>query len=169
MNYLTHSDKIIFKWLFGLTAQRNCLWVKYLSKTGDGPLYLLFALSIWYFAPQHGRLFVYSALLAYSLELPVYLILKNLFKRQRPFDFPLNWQAHITPSDKFSLPSGHTAAAFLMASLIANYFPTFAVFVYLWAMAVGCSRVLLGVHYPSDIIAGAALGVAFAHLSMSVF
>jgi undecaprenyl-diphosphatase len=64
------------------------------------------------------------------------------------------------------LPSGHTAAAFLMASILSSFYPSVTVFVYLWALSIGFSRVLLGVHYPGDILAGAALGLGISALSI---
>jgi undecaprenyl-diphosphatase len=169
MKSLAQTDREIFNWLFKLTARRNCRWVKLLSKTGDGQIYLLIGLLLWLFEPQDGALFLYTALFAYSLELPIYIVLKKHLKRQRPCDILQNFRAHITPSDKFSLPSGHTAAAFLMASIISSFYPSVAIAVYLWAGFIGLSRVLLGVHYPGDILAGAALGLTISALSVATF
>jgi undecaprenyl-diphosphatase len=139
----------------------------WISKTGDGQLYVLIAGTLWWLEPQHGLLFLYSALLAYGLELPIYLLLKQVLKRQRPCDSSSKLDAHIVPSDKFSLPSGHTAAAFLMASLVSHFYPSIAVLVYAWAFMIGCSRVFLGVHYPGDIVAGAVLGLGVSTMSLS--
>ena len=94
------------------------------------------------------------ALLAFAAELPLYLLLKNALRRQRPVGLPV----FITPSDRYSLPSGHTAAAFLMATVLAASFPLWAPLLFLWAILVGASRLLLGVHYLSDLVAGALLG-----------
>lgn len=165
MNLLTRADTQVFYWLFNQTSGRDCRVIKLISKTGDGHIYLIAGLLLWWLEPQDGKLFLYTGLLAYALELPLYLLLKKLFKRQRPCDLLQNFKAHLTPSDKFSLPSGHTAAAFLMASLVASFYPSVSVLVYIWASLIGLSRVLLGVHYPSDILAGAALGISISLLS----
>ena len=169
MNPLAKSDKALFDWMFGLTAKRDCRWVIWLSKTGDGQLYLIIGLLLYWLEPKNGPLFLYSALLAYALEVPIYLLLKRILKRQRPCDISMRFTAHIVPADKFSLPSGHTAAAFLMASLISHFYPSLAFVAYTWASSIGCSRVLLGVHYPGDIVAGAALGLSISAMSLLVF
>lgn len=168
MNLFARTDTKLFYWLFNMTAKRDCWLIKWVSKSGDGHIYLLIGLVLWAFEPMDGAIFLYTALLAYALELPVYVVLKKLFKRQRPCDLFNNLNAHVTPSDKFSLPSGHTAAAFLMASLIAHFYPSMTFIVYAWASTIGLSRVLLGVHYPSDIFAGATLGLTISFLSLNI-
>ncbi|MEL3921385.1 MULTISPECIES: phosphatase PAP2 family protein [Aeromonas] len=128
-----------------------------ISRTGDGPLYGVLGALLWW---QGERELVGQVLLAFALELPLYLLLKNSLKRQRPVGLPV----FITPSDRYSLPSGHTAAAFLMATLLATAFPLWAPLLFSWAALVGASRLLLGVHYLSDLVAGALLGGGCAML-----
>ena len=70
--------------------------------------------------------------------------------------------ALIEPSDKFSFPSGHTAAAFVFAAVLAAFYPLLALPAFVLATLIGLSRVMLGVHYPGDIVAGAVLGLLSA-------
>ena len=165
---ITKYDTAIFHWLYDLTKHRDCRAIVWLSRTGDGYLYFVIGLLLMCFEPEHGEIFLYTALMAYGLELPLYVVLKKAFKRPRPCDFLANLTAHVTPSDKFSLPSGHTAAAWLMATIIAFYYPSFALLAYTWASLIGLSRILLGVHYPTDVIAGALLGLTIAQLSLTI-
>ena len=102
--------------------------------------------------------FFMIALTAFAVERPIYFILKNTLKRRRPPDIVPNFKCLVTPSDQFSFPSGHTMAAFLLTGLVVVEFGAIALPMYLWATAVGASRVILGVHFPSDILAGASLG-----------
>jgi undecaprenyl-diphosphatase len=74
----------------------------------------------------------------------------------------------ITPADRFSFPSGHATAAFLFAGLAAVSFPVLAPFAYVWASLIALSRVVLGVHFPSDILAGALLGSAIAYFILQL-
>ncbi|PSV25298.1 MULTISPECIES: phosphatase PAP2 family protein [unclassified Photobacterium] len=131
------------------------------SRTGDGHLYAMIGLLIWWGDQQQGGAFIFYGLLMFLIELPLYWLLKNSFKRSRPVSLP----SFIKPSDRYSLPSGHTAAAFMMAALISSFYPSYSEMVWLWASCIGFSRVLLGVHYLSDIIAGALLGFACFELA----
>ncbi len=97
---------------------------RYLSRTGNGELYvLLMAVLYWQQGLESGLL--RTMFCAFLLERPVYFILKNSFKRNRPEAALMNFHSSIKPSDQFSFPSGHTSAAFLVATLISAYFPAF--------------------------------------------
>lgn len=90
--------------------------------------------------------------------------LKKVFRRARPFyvieELPSKSIRYPDPADIFSFPSGHATASFTIASSIAWSYPEWYVIlpIGLWASGVSISRVWLGVHYPSDILAGALLG-----------
>lgn len=144
--------------------RRVSFWV---SKSADGPLYALFALMLYWRGAHADQQLVSLLGLAFCIELPAYLILKNLFRRPRPAVALAGViRAHIEPSDRFSLPSGHTAGAFVMISCIAVAAPLWLPLLLLWGLAVGMSRVLLGVHFPGDILAGMLLGCCSTVLAM---
>lgn len=133
-----------------------------LSKTADGWLYpLIPALVLALEYPQPG-LFLQACLVAFASERAVYWVVKNAFRRRRPARVVRGYQSHIIASDEFSFPSGHTSAAFMMVTLlIAFYGPAFII-LYAWSLLVGASRVILGVHFPTDTLVGALMGTTFA-------
>lgn len=137
-------------------------WARNASRSGDGYLQVLLPTVILLAdAPQGSRFFV-VVLVAFSFQLPIYWVLKNSLKRRRPPDVIPSFKSSITASDKFSFPSGHSAAAFLLANLTVLFYGIIAWPLYLWATVVALSRVALGVHFPSDILAGIALGTLVA-------
>jgi undecaprenyl-diphosphatase len=68
--------------------------------------------------------------------------------------------ALIAEPDRFSFPSGHAAAAMSVALMYGVAFPLAAPLLLLLALVVGFSRVILGVHYPGDVVAGQAIALA---------
>ncbi len=162
------ADTGAFLWLHVTKQIPYRKSVRWLSRSGDGYLYVLIGLVIWWLEPALGPKFAAACVLAYMLEVVLYLVLKNLIKRNRPAIHIASYKPWITPSDQFSFPSGHTAAAFVFAGLMCEFYPAVAGLFLLWASLIGLSRVLLGVHYPSDIAAGALLGTSCAITAASV-
>src|SRR5262249_1237666 len=70
--------------------------------------------------------------------------------------------ALVAPPDRFSMPSGHATCAFAIAVSVSALEPAGAALACAWALAVSASRVVLGVHYPFDVAAGALLGALSA-------
>jgi membrane-associated phospholipid phosphatase len=94
---------------------------------------------------------------------------KKIIHRKRPFEeYPF-----IVKRDAgggYSFPSGHTSAAFTTATSLSLYFPKWYVIVpsYLWAGSVAYARVYQGVHYPSDVFAGAIVGAGSAWVGWKI-
>lgn len=162
---MTAYDTRALHWVLSRPGRtRLARLARFCSRFGDGPTYAVLGLVLFYAEPINGPLFFVQALAAFLLELPIYILLKQLIRRPRPADLPDPLEALIRPSDRFSFPSGHAGAAFLMATLITIHYPVWALAAYPLALMVGFSRVVLGVHYPGDIVAGAILGASCAVL-----
>lgn len=153
-------------------SDRTCAPFRKISTTADGHLYVLSAIFCWLLIKEPGSHFISLLCISFMVERPIYLILKNGLKRSRPAQIIPGFSSVIIPSDHFSFPSGHTSGAFIFATALAmsltdanstlgiNAETLLIIAFYSWAVMVGVSRVMLGVHFPGDTLAGATLGTS---------
>jgi undecaprenyl-diphosphatase len=132
------------------------------SRLGDAPMWLLLALLLPVLDPAHGVRVTLELLALGAVNLVVYAALKFTIRRARPCQQCAGIQARIEALDRFSFPSGHTLHAVAFAALLSQWYPALAPLVAVFAAVVALSRVVLGVHYPSDVVAGAVLGLSSA-------
>src|ERR1700739_3344628 len=97
----------------------------------------------------------------------LYTLLKHLFVRERPFITHTAIDRAAVPLDRYSFPSGHTLHAVSFAWQASAHFPELAWVLLPLAGLIASSRMVLGLHYPSDVLAGAAIGAALAELGLS--
>ena len=167
-NSLTRWDTLLFNRIFGWGDRRILSRsFRIISWSANGCFYPLLAFYVYLaFSPAVSKSFLLSALLAFPLERLLYHLLKQSMKRDRPCEGIVDVQFRVRPPDQFSFPSGHTASAFLMMTLLTNFFPVLRIPTLLWASTVGIARVYLGVHYPTDVLAGAILGIFTARVGI---
>ncbi|OAZ05148.1 phosphatase PAP2 family protein [Flavobacterium succinicans] len=97
------------------------------------------------------------------------IVLKETIKTERPFvTYPEIEK--LTSAGGYSMPSAHTSIAFATATSLSMAYPKWYVIApsFVWASAVGYSRMHLGVHYPSDVVAGALIGSGSAYLTYKI-
>ena len=96
--------------------------------------------------------------------------LKYTIDRQRPYEKYPDKIRPIEPEDSPSFPSGHTTAAFSLATSLSITYPKWYVIApsAIWACGVGLARINQGVHYPSDVLTGAGIGVGCAFVNVYV-
>jgi len=112
------------------------------------------------------RLWALQLLLAIAGLAAVVLVIKFIFRRRRPQG---EWGSIYRMTDPHSFPSGHAARAFLIAALVVAWGPSWLVpIIVLWAPLVALARVAMGLHYLSDIVGGALLGLAAAAICLYV-
>jgi len=103
------------------------------------------------------------------LNLVIYKTVKRYFARPRPYIACTSIRACTKSLDEHSFPSGHTLHAVSFSMLLALYYPHMAWPLALLTSLVALSRVVLGLHYPSDVAVGAAIGFATTKLVLLLF
>jgi undecaprenyl-diphosphatase len=137
-----------------------------ISKLGDGAFWyvLIVLLPVVY-----GETAVYPALRMAAVGLigvALYKYLKSRLVRERPYISLAGIVPGTGALDRYSFPSGHTLHAVSFTTLAVRDFPELAWLLVPFAALIAASRVVLGLHYPSDVAAGALVGAALATLSM---
>jgi len=167
LDHIHRGDVITFNWC--MRRKRRELFTRagrLISKTADGPWYLLPPLALSCVDAQLALHLTLVLMLGFALERPLYALLKKGLRRNRPAQTLPGFQSFVAPADQFSFPSGHTSGAFLVATATGGLAPELAPALFPWAALVGLSRVFLGVHFPTDIAAGAAVGGSLGWLAL---
>ena len=138
------------------------------SRLGDGVFWYLLMLGIVLVQGWEGL--AVSAHLAATgvVALLLYRWLKRWTRRPRPFASDIRIRALVRPLDEFSFPSGHTLHAVSFTVVALAYFPLLAWVLIPFAASVAASRVVLGLHYPSDVLAATGIGVVLASASLQI-
>ena len=102
-----------------------------------------------------------------AVGLALYKVLKRTLVRERPFVGLVGIECAMPPLDRYSFPSGHTLHAVAFTVIAVGHVPWLAVLLVPFALLVAASRVVLGLHYPSDVAVGALLGAALASVSFA--
>ncbi len=103
-----------------------------------------------------------------ALGVLIYSLLKRTFVRERPFITHASIDRAAAPLDRYSFPSGHTLHAVAFTWQAVAHFPELSWVLVPLAALIAASRVVLGLHYPSDVLAGGALGAALAELGLAL-
>ena len=148
-------------------------WIRYwmiaATRMGDGWLwYGLGIMLLLYGGPQR-----FSAIGAAGAAavggIFVFKVLKRLSQRQRPCQIEPHCWSKVLPPDKFSFPSGHTMTAFSIALVISYFYKSLEGTLFFVAFSIAVSRVVLGMHFLSDVLAGMVLGVALGCAAITAF
>ena len=145
------------------------LWMICATRGGDGGLWYAMGLIILLFGGSDRFLAVGSAGLAAGAGILVFLKLKRVTGRRRPCAIEPSCWARLLPPDQFSFPSGHTITAFAVSLPMMHFYPELAAGLLFCACSIAISRILLGLHFLSDVVVGAAIGMLLGFASYAIF
>jgi len=138
------------------------------SRLGDGIIWYVLILALPCIYGDHALRPAIVMALTGALGLLVYKVLKRAFVRERPFITHAAIDLAMPPLDRYSFPSGHTLHAVSFALQASVHFPQLAPVLVPLALTIAASRVVLGLHYPTDVLAGAVLGASLGGLGLSL-
>ena len=139
----------------------------FFAHSGDSWFWWLALLSLWFFSNSMWRRWEVVESVGIGGLAALVMGIKFLVRRKRPEG---EWGSIYRNTDPHSFPSGHAARAFLIAVVASALAPAWlAILLWIWAPLVSIARVAMGVHYVSDVVAGAALGIAVALIGLQFY
>jgi undecaprenyl-diphosphatase len=145
-----------------LQAARLVSWL------GDGIFWYALMLAMLARSPRESALPVLHMLFVGAVCTAAYKMLKRGTLRPRPYQSLQGVEAGAMPLDAFSFPSGHTLHAVAFTLVALAHWPWLAALLVPFTLLTAACRVILGLHYPSDVLAGALIGGAVASASLAI-
>ncbi len=139
------------------------------TRGGDGWLWYALGGILVFYGGGHRFEAIGAAGSAAVLGIFVFRVLKNTSRRQRPCEIEPHCWSSILPPDKYSFPSGHSITAFAVALSVGLFYPDLMAYLLTVAFLIASSRIILGMHFLSDVVVGSALGVVLGTASFYVF
>ncbi len=139
------------------------------TRLGDGWLWYALGIILIVYGGERRFVAIAAAAAASLAGILIFRELKKGSRRKRPCEIEPHCWATILPPDKFSFPSGHSITAFAVALSVGLFYPDLQGCLLAVAVLIASSRIILGMHFLSDVLAGSAIGVGLGILSFHVF
>ncbi len=139
-----------------------------ISRLGNGIFWYTLIALIAVLDAEQGYLAASHMLLTGLAGVVIYKLLKSKTVRPRPFTRHAGIQLCTAPLDQYSFPSGHTLHAFSFTLVACAYYPFLLLPLALFTALVALSRMILGLHYPTDVAAGIVIGVLLGVISLGI-
>jgi len=140
-----------------------------ISRLGDGIFWYSLVLILPFIYGQDALLVSIHMALTGIAAVIVYKVIKRLTGRKRPCNAHEEIFLATDPLDYYSFPSGHTLHAVSFTIVVMQYYPDIGLICIPFTICVAFSRVVLGLHYPTDVFAGAGVGTALAVIGIQLF
>jgi undecaprenyl-diphosphatase len=138
----------------------------FFAHSGDSWFWAIALIALWVSGDSFWKKWAVLQFVGISLLAALVLSIKFLVRRRRPEG---EWGGIYRNTDPHSFPSGHAARSFLIAVIATGLGPVgVAILLWIWAPLVALARVAMGVHYVSDVVAGAALGIIVALIGLQI-
>jgi undecaprenyl-diphosphatase len=169
-NQIESSDHRLMRRVHRWKAPR---WFRLLmvlaTRGGDGWLWYALGLILYFYGGEHRFRAIGAAGSAAVSGILIFRALKNTSRRQRPCEIEPHCWSSILPPDKYSFPSGHSITAFAVALSFGLFYPQLMAYLLTVAFLIASSRIVLGMHFLSDVVVGSAIGVALGITTFHIF
>jgi undecaprenyl-diphosphatase len=140
-----------------------------MTRLGDGWLWYSIGLILLIWGGAQKFLAIGTATAAAATGIFLFRALKHASRRKRPCEIEPHCWSLILPPDKYSFPSGHSITSFAIAISVGMFYPSLQVVLFAIALLIASSRIILGMHFLSDVLAGSAIGMFLGYFSFHVF
>ncbi|HTM48634.1 MAG TPA: phosphatase PAP2 family protein [Bryobacteraceae bacterium] len=163
-SYISTRDHDLMRKLNGWRPPRWVrAWMILASRLGDGWLWYAIGLILLFFGGPVRFVAVGAATVSAALSLGLFLRIKRIINRRRPCEIESCSWSTLLPPDQFSFPSGHSMTAFSVTVPLSLFYPSLEPGLLFCAFSIALSRVMLGLHFLSDVLVGSALGAILGY------
>jgi len=145
------------------------VWAICATRGGDGWLWYVMLVVIALFGGVDRWATIAACSTSAFVGTLTFLYLKRKTSRKRPCAVATHCWANLLPPDQFSFPSGHSITAFAIAIPLGLFYPSLMVGLLVCALSIASSRILLGMHFLSDVVVGCVLGALFGYSSYLLY
>lgn len=139
------------------------------TRGGDGWLWYALGLILVLYGGEQRFAAIGAAASSVAAGIFLFRALKHTSRRKRPCEIEPHCWASILPPDKYSFPSGHSITAFAVAISLGLFYPYLQPALLVVAFLIAASRIILGMHFLSDVLAGSAIGVLLGVICFHIF
>lgn len=139
-----------------------------ISRLGNGGFWYSFIIILPLVHGSQAIIALLHIIIAALIVTIIYKSIKSTTLRVRPYKISSNILQNVAALDQFSFPSGHTMYAVSFSYILIQYYPQWGWVVVPFTILVSLSRLVLGLHYPSDVLAGIILGLLIGQFSFNV-
>jgi undecaprenyl-diphosphatase len=145
------------------------IWMIWSTRMGDGWIWYSIGLALLLFGGDRRFAALGAAVTAEATTVALFRTIKNASKRKRPCQIEAHCWSKVLPPDQFSFPSGHSMSAFAIAIPLCIFYPQLQVELLVLSFSIAISRVILGMHFVSDVVVGSLLGAGLGYGAYVLF
>ena len=145
------------------------VWMVSSTRLGDGWIWYSVGIALLLFGGDLQFVAIAANASAEAAAVALFRIVKNTSKRKRPCQLEAHCWSNVLPPDQFSFPSGHSMSAFAIAIPLCIFYPELQAPLLILSLSIAVSRVILGMHFVSDVVVGSLLGIGLGYGSYLLF